>query len=76
LKVGIEFDGGVWGRGGHSRGLGSANDREKDREAQILGWNVFRYVTINNQVNTQRVVDDIQRLVEARSLRRVSHEAR
>lgn len=50
-KVAIEIDGGAWGvklksgrriQGAHFTGGGATNDREKDFEAILLGWVVFR----------------------------------
>jgi len=54
--VALEFDGGTFARkgarkcplckqiplGGHSTGKGYENDREKDFEAQMLGWIIIR----------------------------------
>lgn len=44
-KVGIEVDGGIWkgAYGGHTSGTGKMRDMEKDAEAQMLGWKVFRF---------------------------------
>jgi very-short-patch-repair endonuclease len=39
----IEQDGGLFIRGGHSRGAGRLNDYEKDREAMKMGWYVGRF---------------------------------
>lgn len=43
--VALEIDGAVFIRGGHTRGKGYENDREKDGEATVLGWRVLRVST-------------------------------
>lgn len=45
LKVGVEFDGGVWTAGRHTRGQGFIDDCEKCNEATAMGWRVFRLAT-------------------------------
>ncbi len=37
----MEFHGGVWSYGRHTRGKGFINDREKMNEAQLMGWRVL-----------------------------------
>lgn len=43
-SVAIEIDGGIFARigGGHNRAIAYEHDREKDNEAQLMGWRVFR----------------------------------
>lgn len=38
----LEIDGGVFTQGGHNRGTGYTKDRERDAEATLAGWRVFR----------------------------------
>lgn len=45
LKLGIEIDGGLWIKGGHSTPKGILSDREKDAEALGIGWRVLRIPT-------------------------------
>lgn len=42
-KIAIEQDGGLWVAGAHTRALGRKRDYEKDAEAMLLGWRVFRF---------------------------------
>ncbi len=42
-KVGIEIDGMIWHKGGHTSGTGRKRDMEKDAEAQLMGYRVFRF---------------------------------
>ena len=39
----VEYEGGTWAGGRHTRAIGYANDCEKYNEAALLGWSVFRY---------------------------------
>ena len=41
-RVAIEVQGGIWIRGGHSRGAGQRRDWEKFNEAAVLGWAVLQ----------------------------------
>ena len=49
VKIGIEFDGGVWSReiagqdGGHNSGTGITRDIEKGNYAQLCGFQWFRF---------------------------------
>ena len=42
-KVLIEYDGGLFINGGHSRGAARRHDMEKDRAATLLGFRTLRY---------------------------------
>jgi len=44
-KVAIEYEGGIWTNGRHTRGTGYKNDCDKYNAAQLLGWRVLRYTT-------------------------------
>jgi hypothetical protein len=44
LKIAAEIDGGAWVQGRHVRGRGFIADQEKINEAQLLGWQVYRFV--------------------------------
>jgi very-short-patch-repair endonuclease len=59
-KLLVEVDGGQWTAGtGHNSGKGRERDCEKDAEAQLLGYRVFRFTT--NQVQDGRAVEFIRR---------------
>jgi len=45
--VAVEIDGGIWTNGGHVRGKGFNNDREKSNAAVELGWKVLYYTPQN-----------------------------
>lgn len=42
-KIAVEIQGGIFIRGGHSRGVGQEADMEKFNEAQAMGWRVFQF---------------------------------
>ena len=44
-KVAVEIQGGVWGRGGHSTGVGLNRDCDKSNLATANGWKVFKFTT-------------------------------
>lgn len=64
LKIGVEYHGGVFGNGHHSRGDGLTDDAEKSAEAQILGWIVI--AATPPSVRDGRAFDLINRAVKAR----------
>lgn len=41
-RVALEVEGGIWIRGGHSRGTGQSNDHSKFNAAATLGWHVLK----------------------------------
>jgi len=44
-KVAMEVDGGLFVKGGHSRGAAREYDMARDAEAMMLGWKVLRVST-------------------------------
>lgn len=42
-KHAIELEGGIWGNGAHSRGVGYTKDCEKYNAATLAGWRVLRF---------------------------------
>ena len=44
-KIAIEFEGGVYTRGRHTRSLGYINDVKKYNLATMHGWRLLRYTT-------------------------------
>ena len=72
-KLAVEFHGGVWIRGGHSRGKGQQRDFEKLNAAQAQGWTVLQFGTdavsqreIANTLRTVReAIEIVQKLNDA-----------
>jgi very-short-patch-repair endonuclease len=50
-QVAIEFQGGIFTKGGHTRGFQYAKDCEKMRAAVLLGWRVLYYSTLDMHKN-------------------------
>jgi very-short-patch-repair endonuclease len=68
FKLAFEIDGGLWlekhgKKGGHSTGKGRMNDIRKDREAQILGWKVFRFAP--EEIKSGRLLEFADRLKDS-----------
>jgi len=42
-RIGIEIEGGTWGKGRHNREPGFTKDCEKYNTAARLGWKVYRF---------------------------------
>lgn len=60
MKIAIELEGGVFTNGRHTRGQGYVNDCEKYNAANVLGWNVLRYVHSKHTYTT--IVNDLAEL--------------
>jgi very-short-patch-repair endonuclease len=45
LLLAVEFEGGAWTGGRHTRGSGFVKDCEKYNAAAVLGWGVLRFTT-------------------------------
>lgn len=65
-RVALEIDGGIWVGLGHSTGAGSERDREKGNALALQGWSLLRYSTTTLERNPQRVIDEIQHLLNMR----------
>lgn len=61
-KINIEFEGGVWSKGGHVRGKIYTDNCDKYTQATCLGWFVLRYTTEQAQ-NFINVLNDIRRCI-------------
>lgn len=57
-KIGIEINGGIWVKSGHSSGTGLTRDAEKLNEAVFEGWRVF--VLVGSHITAPY----IERLIE------------
>lgn len=66
LRIGIEVHGGIWIRGGHTRGSGFIKDREKFNRAAIAGWLVLEFPIITTDTLPHDCVEQIARAIELR----------
>lgn len=64
--IAIEYEGGTYTNGRHTRGKGYANDCKKYTLAAMEGWTLLRFtVDITKEKNYEyRIADDIRRLIE------------
>ncbi len=64
-KIAVEFEGGVFTNGRHTRGAGYVNDAKKYNLATMHGWKLLRYTTeTTKEMNWEfKVADEIKRLI-------------
>jgi len=64
--IAIEYEGGTYTNGRHTRGKGYANDCKKYTLAAMEGWTLLRFtVDVTKEKNYEyRIADDIRRLIE------------
>ena len=72
IKLAIEYEGGTWSGGAHTRGKHYSSDCEKYNLAQINGWIVLRY-TADTVKSVEQIYNDI---LEVKLYRRVGNENR
>lgn len=65
-KIAIEFEGGIFTGGRHTRSKGYANDAKKYNLATMHGWKLLRYTTeITKELNWEfKAADEIKQLIE------------
>ena len=67
LRIGIEVHGGIWVRGGHTRGTGFIKDREKFNRAAIAGWLVLEFPIITTNTLPADCVEQILAAIQVRT---------
>lgn len=65
LKIAVELEGGIFGRGRHTRGSGYSADCDKYNAAQRLGWDVYRYTTLHFN-DPSHVIQEILEIIAER----------
>jgi very-short-patch-repair endonuclease len=63
--VAVEMEGGVFSKGGHTRGKHYSDDCWKYNEAQSLGWRVMRYTVKHLESNPMGVIEQVKGLLSA-----------
>lgn len=63
-RVAVEMEGGVFTKGGHTRGLHYSSDCEKYNLATCEGWKVLRYTALNLRENPVGVVEQVRSLLQ------------
>lgn len=61
-RVLVEFEGGVYSQGRHTRGRGFEKDCEKYNSAELMGYHVFRFT--KSMVSSGEAIRTIERAVE------------
>ncbi len=71
-QIAIEFEGGIFARGRHTRPLGYANDCKKYNLATMHGWKLLRYTPMDaKKANwTDNIVDDVKRIIDEKKLKK------
>ena len=66
IKIAIEFEGGIYKNGRHTRGKGYANDCKKYNLATMYGWKLLRYTSDDaKELNWEyRVAQEIKDFIE------------
>lgn len=62
LKIGIEYEGGIYNFGRHVRGRSYTSDCIKYNLAQIEGWKVLRYTVNMVEENPAQIYNDLKYL--------------
>jgi len=64
-KIAIEFEGGTFTGGRHTRGAGYSKDAKKYNLATMHGWRLLRYTTDRtNKLNWEfEIADEVQKLI-------------
>ena len=67
-KIAIEFEGGIFSGGRHTRGKGYSNDAKKYNLAAMHGWKLLRYTSADvNKINWEfMIADEIKKMVETK----------
>jgi len=66
--IAVEFEGGIWSNGRHTRGKGYASDVKKYNLATMHGWRLLRYTTedTKGEMWEYKIADEIQQLIRGR----------
>lgn len=65
VKIAIEFEGGVWTHGRHTRGKGYINDTKKYNLAMMHGWKLLRYTVEDTKKDNYEllIIKEIRKLI-------------
>jgi len=67
-QIAIEFEGGIFSNGRHTRGKGYASDCKKYNLATMYGWRLLRYTTEDTKGKdwAKKIVEEIEQLIISR----------
>lgn len=65
-KIAIEFEGGIYSKGRHTRGKGYAGDAKKYNLATMHGWKLLRYTSDDTkEINWEfKIAEEISQLIK------------
>ena len=61
IKLAVEFEGGIWVQGRHTKGAGYAKDCFKYNSAADLGWTVLRYTPASGHDELKFITNFLER---------------
>lgn len=61
--IAIEYEGGVFSDGRHTRGTGFVNDCDKYNAAILDGWRLLRYTIVHLNKKPEQIARDVQYLM-------------
>jgi len=64
-RVAVEIEGGVWSRGGHTRGKVFIANCDKYNAAAVMGWKVLRYTTNHLRERPVQTIEEIKAALAA-----------
>ncbi len=59
-RVAVEFDGGIFTGGGHTRGILFTDNAAKQNAAVMLGWHLLRYTTLDLRQRPLQIIEEIE----------------
>lgn len=62
-KIGIECEGGTWGKSRHTSGVGYRKDCEKYNQAAAMGWAVLRFT--KGMIDDGEAIETIKQVLES-----------
>jgi hypothetical protein len=64
--IAIEFEGGIWNNGRHTRGKGYASDVKKYNLATMYGWKLLRYTTEDTKEKNWefKIAEEIRKFIQ------------
>ncbi|MBU1095814.1 MAG: hypothetical protein KKB34_04970 [Bacteroidetes bacterium] len=69
-NIAVEFEGGIYKNGRHTRGAGYAKDAKKYNLAVRHGWKLLRYTTADVKITNWefKVASDVKQLISCNSV--------
>ena len=75
LKIAVELEGGIFTKGGHTRGRGYSRNCEKYNALAMLNWTLLRYTTIDLDERPVQMIEEISALIKMKEPTMYHHAA-